>query len=422
MNPRRVIFLSSLGGAFELYDFVVYMALTPYLSLLFFPTLDSFNATIRTFGVFAIGYLVRPFGGMIFGHLGDRLGRKKMFVASILCMSIPVFLLGLLPTHETIGRLAPILLVLLRTIQGIAVGGEVPGAMTFTCEYVDPKKRGLAGGSIYCGIDSGIALATLVLAILTTVLSKEQILAFGWRIPFIFGALFGFLAVYLRSQVSESPLFLKLQKENKLAKQPIKTLLHKHLRSVVIGILITATGSSATILCFSYINDYLTTELHYNVSFASWLVFASTVLSAVLQILFGHLSDLWGRARLLSIGVILMAICAVPIFYWLAFPSPIIQIIAMIVLAVLAAVIIGVFATFLIELFPTAVRYSGYGISYNIGFAIFGGLAPSATTRLIHLTHSLLVPGFILIITSLLALIGIIWARNKQLDGQTALS
>ena len=220
LSARKVLFLTSLGGAFEMYDFVVYIYLTPFLSELFFPNDNGFIALLSTFAIFAIGYLIRPFGGILFGHFGDRIGRKKTFVVSILLMSVPVILIGLLPGYATIGIAAPILLILLRLLQGVALGGEIPGAMTFTSEYIGMEKRGLASGSIYCGLNCGIAFGALILAVFGMLFTHQQMLEFGWRLLFILGGLLGLIAGYLRNKTTESHLFLELENKNVLQRVP----------------------------------------------------------------------------------------------------------------------------------------------------------------------------------------------------------
>lgn len=407
LSARRIMFLSSLGGAFEMYDFVIYIYLTPFLSTLFFPADNPFLGTLSTFAVFAVGYLIRPLGGILFGHFGDRYGRKKTFVASILLMSIPVLLIGLLPTHTTIGIAAPLLLVLFRLLQGIAVGGEIPGAMTFTCEYVDKNKRGLAGGSIYCGLNCGIAFAAFMLGILSLILNHEQMLQFGWRIPFIFGGFLGLVAGYLRNRATESHLFLELQKENLLVKLPIKTLLQEHFTSLITGMCLTAMGSALIVVGFTYVKEYLTVNIPGNASFITWLVALGTLFSALLQIFFGKASDIVGRFRLLTLSTIFLLLLIGPIFYLFHINLPWIDILAMLILSIVAAMVIGTYPTFLIELFPTQVRYSGYGLCYNIAFATFGGLGPLVVTYLIHETGNLMMPAYYIGSATLLGLVGL---------------
>lgn len=414
LSARRILFLSSLGGGFEMYDFVLYIYLTPLLSVLFFPEMDPFLSILNTFAVFAIGYLVRPLGGILFGHFGDRFGRKKTFVASMLLMSIPVLLIGLLPTHKSIGIAASILLVLLRILQGIAVGGEIPGAMTFTCEYVSRENRGLAGGSIYCGINCGIAGAALILALLNLILTQEQMLEFGWRIPFILGGFLGLLAGYLRNAASESSQFLDLQKKNLLLNLPIKILLEKHFTALLTGICITAMGSALVIVGFTYIKEYLTYNLHGNPNFTNWLTVLGVLFSALLQMFFGRASDIVGRFRLLTASTLLLIALVIPIFYLFEINLPWSSILAMLILAIVAGMVIGIYPTFLIELFPTEVRFSGYGLCYNLSFAVVGGLAPLIITYLIHKTDNLLIPAFYIALCSLLSLAGLLLYYFKR--------
>lgn len=407
LSARRVLFLASLGGAFEMYYFVIYIYLTPFLSELFFPNDNAFISLLSIFAVFAIGYLIRPFGGMLFGHFGDRLGRKKTFVTSILLMSIPVILIGLLPGYQTIGLAAPLLLVVLRILQGIAVGGEIPGAMTFTSECIGMHKRGLASGAIYCGLNCGIAFAALILGVFKLFFDHHQMMEFGWRILFILGGLLGLIAGYLRNKTSESDLFLSLQKKNLLQRFRLKALIHKNLMKLLIGLLITAMGSAIIVIGFAYLKEYLIVETRFNGDFATWLVGIGMLASSFLQIAFGHLSDCYNRLRLLAFGALLSLVLLIPIFHLFALNLPLMSILAMALLSLTAAMIIGIYPGVLISLFPTEVRYSGYATCYNIAFAIVGGLGPLIVTYLIHQTHNLLIPPYYMGVALILGLIGL---------------
>jgi MFS family permease len=194
-NQRKALFLSSLGGILEFYDFIIYALLASFISKLFFPSGSAITSLLIAFSAYAVGYLARPLGGVIFGHFGDKYGRKKTFTISILIMALSTFIIGILPTYSHIGFIAPILLVLCRVAQGISVGGEIPGAVTYVGEIV-PEKKGLVTGVIFCFLIAGVALGFIVESVMLEIFDKQQMLSYGWRIPFILGGLFGIIAYY----------------------------------------------------------------------------------------------------------------------------------------------------------------------------------------------------------------------------------
>jgi MFS family permease len=406
---KRLLLLASIGGGLEMYDFVIYLYLSPIIASLFFKDNTHFVALMLTFSVFAMGYLVRPLGGLLFGSFGDRYGRKNVFLFTLLLMSLPVLVITFLPVEAQIGLWAPILFLLCRIIQGLAVGGEIPGAMTFINEHAHPNHRGFASGFLYFGLNTGIAFAAFFVVFLQKWLSPEHMLSIGWRIPFLFGALIGLVAAYLRRTVHESPLFLALQKnkEKLFSFGKLFSLWPTLLR----GIGITSLGAVTIIMGFTYLNEYfrLLGRGHYH----TWIV-AATFLSACLQVAAGALSDKIGRIRLLKIAVVATLISIGPIYWLFSIHQAHAVIAALMLMAVLGAFIIGVYPALLIELFPTEVRYSGYAFSYNVGFAIFGGLSPLFASYLILTTGNPLSPAICFFITALLAFVALIGLHDKK--------
>lgn len=263
-NEQKIIFLASLGGALEFYDFVIYVIFAPLLSQIFFPEADKLASLMSVYAVFAIGYLVRPLGGVVFSHFGDKYGRKKTFIFSVFLMAVPTLLIGLLPTYQHIGIYASILLILLRLLQGLSIGGEIPGAITFTCEHVNPRSRGLACGVIFCFLNLGIFLGAIISLILTSLLSKEQLVTFGWRIPFIFGGLLGGFSFYIRKQMTESPLFIAFKNQAESTQVPfIKAITH-YWPNILQGVGLTCLGAVVINLLFLYMPTYLSTFLLYS--------------------------------------------------------------------------------------------------------------------------------------------------------------
>ena len=240
-EDKRTLGLSSLGGALEFYDFVIYVFYAKIISELFFPAgLSPFWAMLNTYGIFAAGYFFRPLGGVIMAHFGDLLGRKRLFSLSILLMALPTLMIGVMPTFETIGYAAPLLLLLMRVVQGIAIGGEIPAAWTFVSEHVPAEKIGFANGLLTAGLSLGILLGALMSLFISLQFSEAAVHDSAWRIPFIVGGIFGLVALYLRSYLKETPVFKAMQARKELSKEmPVKQVLANHKPAVVIGMLLT---------------------------------------------------------------------------------------------------------------------------------------------------------------------------------------
>ncbi|HQY55780.1 MAG TPA: MFS transporter, partial [Dokdonella sp.] len=237
----RTLMLAALGGALEFYDFIIFVFFTAVIAELFFPPdMPEWLRQAQTFGIFAAGYLARPLGGIIMAHFGDRAGRKRMFMLSVLLMALPTLLMGLLPTHASIGIAAPLLLLLLRVLQGAAVGGEVPGAWVFVSEHVPPSRIGLACGTLTAGLTFGILLGSLVATAVNSTWTPDEVLDWAWRMPFILGGLFGMLAVWLRRYLDETPVFEEMRRRRELVKGlPLKVVLQGHWGAVIRTMLIT---------------------------------------------------------------------------------------------------------------------------------------------------------------------------------------
>ena len=240
-EDTRTLVLSSFGGALEFYDFVIYVFYAKVLSNLFFPEgLSEFWAMLNTYGIFAAGYLFRPLGGIVMAHFGDLFGRKRLFALSILMMALPTLFLGLMPTFATIGYAAPVLLLILRIVQGVAIGGEIPAAWTFVSEHVPEKRIGMANGFLTSGLSLGILLGSLIALLMTKYFSNEAIQHGAWRIPFILGGVFGLLTLYLRSYLQETPVFQAMRQRKQLATElPLKTLLSQYKVEICLGMLLS---------------------------------------------------------------------------------------------------------------------------------------------------------------------------------------
>ncbi|MBS0358418.1 MAG: MFS transporter [Proteobacteria bacterium] len=405
-EEKKIVFLSTLGGALEFYDFIVYMYFASVISQLFFPSGNQLTSLIEAFAVFALGYLMRPLGGILFGHFGDKYGRKKTFIAAVLCMAIPTFLIGLLPTTQMVGITATFLLMICRIFQGISVGGEIPGSITFACEHVALNQRGLACGLIIGGVNSGVLLGSCIGFLINMFLTPEQVLSWGWRIPFIIGGLLGIASYSLRKKLHETPIF-KLELERMTHSEiPIVKTFKSYSPAILKGVAISAMSAIVVSLLFQYFPTYLVDILHYPKNLTNGFNTISILLLSLLVIPSGNLSDKLGRKKVLAFSAIGFAITAPFLFYLLVYQASTFTLIFVMSLSTLiASGVVGVFTSTLAELFPTRIRFTGIAISYNLGF-IFGGLTPLIVTTLISVTNNSTAPAYYLVLASIVCLLG----------------
>lgn len=410
----KVIFLSALGGSLEFYDFIIYVFLSEELSQLFFPSSNHLASLMSIYGIFAIGYLVRPVGGLVFSHFGDKYGRKKTFVMTLMMMALPTLLIGMLPTQAMIGGLASILLIVLRLIQGLSVGGEIPGAITFAGEHVSPRHRGLSCAIIIFGVNFGLILGSGVSVLLMIFCSHEQILSWAWRIPFLFGGLLGLMSINLRKKLTETPVFNLIQSPSSRSHFPLLDILKHYRLQIFQGIALTWLDAVITSLLFLYLPTYLTSVLHYPKETVNILNTFFLMVAAIIFVGFGWLSDRIGRRVFLIIGSLSFIVFGYVFFYLLAQEQIIYVVIVMGAISILSACISGIYTCSILELFPTKVRYTGMAISYNIGYAFFGGLTPLIATGLIHFTGNILSPSIYLIGSAIVCFLAALTIKNKH--------
>lgn len=400
----KTLMLSALGGTLEFYDFVIFVFFASVLGHLFFPpSLPDWIVQLQTLGIFAAGYLARPLGGIVIAHFGDLLGRKRMFTLSVALMAAPTFLLGLLPTHASIGIAAPLLLLLLRIMQGAAIGGEMPGAWVFVAEHVPASRGGFAVGLLTAGITGGILLGSLVAIGIHQQYSAEEINAYAWRIPFLIGGVFGFVSVYLRRFLSETPIFKELAERRALSKElPVKTVLREHKQAALIVGALTWALSTAIVVVILMTPTLL--QKVYGVS-ASAALYANCVATLTLTIgcvFFGWLVDRIGvRAAL----IICWGGLAVTAYYFYA-TLPGITPQHLLFTYGLVGLFCGSISTTPIvgtRIFPPHISFSGLSSSYNVAYAIFGGLTPVLTQLWLQKDH--LAPAHYVALCSILAIL-----------------
>ena len=370
----KTLGLSALGGALEFYDFVIFVFFAATMGQLFFPPdMPDWLRQVQTFGIFAAGYLARPLGGVVMAHFGDRSGRKQMFMLSILLMAIPTLMMGLLPTYAQVGVLAPLLLLLLRIMQGAAIGGEAPGAWVFVTEHVSPRHRNFACACLSAGLCAGILLGSLVARGVHALFDEAKLLAWGWRLPFLLGGAFGLLAMQLRRKLHETPVFLDLQARRELSlATPLREVMRSHRGAVVLAMLLTWLLTAAVVVTLLMMPTLLQgLGVPRDAALAgNTLAIIATILG---NLLLGHLADRYGAGRSLVASSVLLG-AMFWIFYSAALEgaySP--------WLYALAGAAVGVTAlvpAIAVTGFPAPVRFSGLSFAYNVAYAIAGGLTP----------------------------------------------
>ncbi|WP_263832136.1 MFS transporter [Sulfurospirillum oryzae] len=372
----KTLSLSAFGGALEFYDFIIFVFFSKVIGILFFPAdMPVWLSQLQTFGIFAAGYLARPFGGIVMAHFGDLFGRKRMFTLSILLMAIPTLLIGCLPTYAVVGYLAPILLLILRVCQGLAVGGEIPGAWTFVAEHVPKNKVGLACGTLTSGLTLGIFLGSLVSIMMQSNFNALEMNSWVWRIPFIVGGIFGFIAMYLRRWLKETPIFLEMQKREKediSKKLPVWNVLSNHLPQTTISILLTWVLSAGIMVIIVTAHVYLQGQFGFSeidVSISRLLATAGLALGCVF---YGYLADKFSIGKIISLGCIFVLIATIIFLASLSFGREMLYITYPIVGFSIG--IVGAFPYYMVRAFPAKVRYSGVAFSFNISYAITGAL------------------------------------------------
>ncbi len=408
-EPLRILILCSLGGALEFFDFIIFALMAKQIAIIFFPNQNEFNALLTTFSTFAIGYMARPLGGIILGHFGDRYGRKKTFTFSILLMAGSTFAIGLLPTYAQIGVFAPLMLVFFRLLQGLSIGGEIPGAITYMSEYW-PNRKGLCIGVIFFCLQLGIALGFLMYSFIINYLTIDDTLQWGWRLPFLMGGLFGCLAYFLRKKLLESPSFIPfITKETHF---PLLYLFKHFKRQFIISTLFMACAGLPLTLLFILLPTYLQTALTVNSENLNTQTLAM-LFTAFCSLIGGIISDKVNRIKLAGLFIVAEFILSIPIFYiyithinWM--------IMAYFLSAILVGLALGNIPGLLPELFPPKVRFSAIGLSYNLGIGVVTALAPLVLLTGIQTFHTPYFPAYLLIGNSVIMLLTLTYFIQKQ--------
>ena len=376
-STLRLATASSVGTTLEWYDFTVYNTLAALVfNQLFFPSFDPLSGTILAFSTYAVGYLSRPVGGVLFGHLGDKRGRRVVLVLTLVLMGITTALIGLLPTYATAGIASPIMLVMLRFAQGVALGGEWAGAVLISVEHGAQHQRGLNASWTQIGPSVGNLLATGGIAAITYLVSPDEFLSWGWRIPFLAsGALVGF-GLWIRRGVAETPMFTELEARGAKAETPIGDVLRRYWRRLLIAGGVRVGSDVLYALVVVFMLTYVTTVLNLSRTLALTASMIGAMFNALLIMFFGDLSDRVGRRPVYAAGALLGMVWAFVFFVMLDSTSPAAIVIAVVIGLAIHAAMYGPQAAFVTEQFPTRVRYAGSSLAYTLAGIAGGGFAP----------------------------------------------
>ncbi|GAB3435646.1 MFS transporter [Phycicoccus ginsengisoli] len=408
---RRVVAASFIGNFVEWFDYAVYGYLATVVARVFFPESSPTTGLLAAFGVFAISFIVRPFGGLVWGHFGDRIGRRSALSLSILIMSGSTFCIALLPGYAQIGVAAPLLLLLVRMVQGFSASGEYAGASAFLAEYAPDRKRGLYTSVVPASTAAGLLFGSLLAALLTGVLPREALDSWGWRLPFLLAAPLGLVGRYIRLRLEDTPKFHELELRER-SNAPLKILFSRHRRAIAIAFGVTCLNAVGFYLLLSYMPTYLSTEM--GMGETESFVASAITLTCYIGFIFGMgaLSDRFGRKRVLIAASIGFTVLTIPLFAALGAVGFVGIVLIQIVMSALLTMNDGTLPVFLAEIFPTSVRYSGFAFSFNTANALFGGTAPFVATLLIHVTGSKLAPAAYLVVAALVAMGSMFLARE----------
>lgn len=373
---KKIVTSGMIGNALEWYDYALFGHFAVLISQLYFPTEDPLNSLMATFGVFAAGFAMRPLGAILFGWIGDRFSRKLSLSISILMMAIPTAFVGVLPTYAEIGILAPILLTVIRILQGLSIGGEFGGSIIYIVEHAPENKRGFAGSSSIFSLALGILAGSLIATIFSHSLSKEDFESWGWRVPFLLSFLIGIVGFYIRSHLSESPKFLEAKEKGEISKSPLFDMLKYHWRdtslAIVLYLTVTVPFYTMSVFMTSYLVKYVGVEMSFALLVNSIAMFVMLIISPIS----GYFSDIIGRKKVLLFAAIGMLLSLYFIFETINSADHINIIFAMVIFSFFISCYMGPMPTVLVELFPTSVRFTSMSLAYNISAAIFGGTMP----------------------------------------------
>ncbi|NPC56905.1 MFS transporter [Caenimonas soli] len=412
---KRVVFASSIGTIIEWYDFLIYgTAAALVFNKLFFPAADPLVGTLAALGSAAVGFFARPFGGAVFGYLGDRLGRKSMLLLTLVIMGLGTFAIGLLPTYDQIGIWAPILLITLRIVQGIGLGGEWGGAALMVLEHAPKNRRGFCGSLVQVGFPIGLILSAGVFALVSK-LPEEDFLSWGWRVPFLSSVVLVALGTFIRAKVAESPVFLEMKAKKQISHNPFKEAVFQNPKNFLVAVGLKICEVSWVYMLTVFMVVYATKNLGLPRSLMLDAIMIAAAIEIVTIPLFGYLSDKVGRRPFYFAGTLFTIAFAFPLFWLMELRDPLVVIAAIAVaLSFGHGLMFGPQATYFPELFGAKVRYTGASFGFQVSAAIGGGLTPVLSTLLVSKFGGTVGVSIMLIVLALITMTAAFYARETR--------
>ncbi|MFK4154000.1 MFS transporter [Streptomyces fungicidicus] len=415
---RRAVKAASLGNAMEWFDFGIYAYLAGTIGRVFFPSGSETAQLLSSFATFAVAFLVRPLGGMVFGPMGDKVGRKKVLALTMILMAIGTAAIGLLPTYAAVGFWSPLLLILFRLLQGFSTGGEYGGASTFIAEYAPDKRRGYFGSFLELGTLAGYTGAAGLVTALTAWLGTGTMDAWGWRIPFLVAGPLGIVGLYLRLKLDDTPAYLKLGEGNvhvneaansveTTARGDLLRIFRQHWRPLLLCIALVGAYNVTDYMLLSYMPTYLSDELHYTETHGLLILVATMALLMLIINQVGRLNDRYGRKPLLMTGMLGFFLLSAPAFLLVRQGSLLGVSAGMLMLGLSLVCLLGTMSAALPAMFPTSVRYGSLSVGYNLSASLFGGTTPLVITALIGATGSDMMPAYYVMAAALVGVVAV---------------
>ncbi|GAA1177077.1 MFS transporter [Streptomyces hebeiensis] len=415
---KRAVKAASLGNAMEWFDFGIYSYLAVTIGHVFFPSGNPTAELLSSFATFAVAFLVRPLGGMVFGPMGDKIGRKKVLALTMIMMAIGTFAIGLIPSYATIGFWAPALLILFRLVQGFSTGGEYGGASTFIAEYAPDKRRGFFGSFLEFGTLAGYVGAAGLVTALTAALGADTMEAWGWRVPFLVAGPLGLVGLYLRLRLDETPAFQKLEAESARAseaadavevttREDLAKIFRTYWPALILCIALVGAYNITDYMLLSYMPTYLSDALGYSPTHGLMILLAVMVFLMLIINQVGRLNDRYGRKPLLMAGMLGFLFLSLPSFLLIGQGSVLAITAGLLMMGLSLVCLLGTMSAALPALFPTEVRYGSLSVGYNVAVSLFGGTTPFVITALIDVADSNLMPAYYAMAAALVGVIAV---------------